>query len=205
MEACDIGPHERTWGGRKLEVGGKQWFYFREGDPPPHFDQDAEGYVGHHKGFAQVLYERGKYVEGMTADGEKHHFVPEDPSAWQPCDLVLRNEEESDGDGNVTTSRYVYRVLTVPADHDDVKSEEDDILVEWMVQKQWRGHAVYVPSGKKWTFKSNTLTSIPRDSYKIESGKMKNKRQLKLVFDAESYWQSLHNPTVNLGACLPRG
>ena len=69
----DIGSQPRTWGGRELKVGGKQFFYFRKGDPPPQFDQDAEGYVGTHKGMLQVLYERGKYVEGWSI--RPHTFI----------------------------------------------------------------------------------------------------------------------------------
>ena len=174
------------WGGRQLQVGDKQFFYFREGDPPPRFDQGAEGYVGQHKGMLQVLYERGKYIDGMTADGEKDNYAPENPDAWQPTDLIIRNEELDDGQMKLS----LYRILSVPADHDDVASS-DDIECEWMVARKWKGHQVYAPSGKTWVFKANTLTSIPRGSFKIQTGKMKNKKQLRISFDMDAFWQSL--------------
>ena len=94
----DIGTNPRECGGRQLQVGDRQFFYFRRGDPPPQFDQGAEGYVGQHKGMLQVLFERGKYVDGMTADGEKDNYVPENPDAWQPTDLIIRNEELDNGE-----------------------------------------------------------------------------------------------------------
>lgn len=169
-----------------MQVGDKQFFYFRAGDPAPHFDRGAENYVGHHKGMLQVLFERGKYVAGMTADGEHNAYVPENPDAWQPTDLVIRNEEHDDGDMKLA----LYRVLSVPAEHDDVGSN-DDIECEWMVIKKWKGHKVYAPSGKKWVWKANTLTSVTRDSFTIESGKLKNKKQVRITFDMDAFWQKL--------------
>ena len=134
----DIGLNPRKWGGHELQVGGKQFFYFRKGDPPPHFDPDAEGYVGQHKGMMQVLYERGKYVDGMTANGDRDTYLPENPDAWQPHDLIIRDEQVGDDDDTI---QEVYRVLTVPADHTDVTSS-DDIQCELMTLRTWKGHGV---------------------------------------------------------------
>ena len=148
MMEGDIGPHPRQWGGHELQIGGNQFFYFREGDPPPHFDPCAEGYVGQHKGFMRVLYERGKYTEGMTACGDKDNYIPENPDACQSHDLVIRDEPVGDGD---ETNQFLYRVLTVPGDHIDVEST-DGIECELMKVKQWKGAEVYMPSGQKWGF-----------------------------------------------------
>ena len=101
---------------------------------------------------------------------------------------MLNEQVGDDGD----TEQHLYRVLTVPADHTDVSSS-DDIQCELMTLRKWKGQQVYVPSGKTWVFKSNTLTSVKRSAYTIESGKMKNKKQLRISFDLPSYWDSLIN------------
>ena len=209
LQEGDIGPHPRTWGGVQLEVGDKQFFYFREGDPPPQFDPEADpqDYIGAPKGMMQVLFERGWYVHGMTANGERETFLPENPDAWQPNDLVIRNEGD-DSDPS-STKRCLYRIRLVPADHTEVASD-DNIECEWMVVRKWRGKNVYAPSGKTWVFPSNTLSSVARDAYHIEHGKMKNKKMLRISMDVEVYWQSkLHNDqvsfTILIGRISPRG
>ena len=176
IRACGVGVNCR-W-------GTISFFYFREGDPPPHFNQDAErdAYINKPKGMMQVLYERGWFVHGMTANGERQAFVPENPDAWQRNDLVIRNEENDTGD----TTRYLYRVRLVPADHTDVGSD-DDIECEWMTKRQWKGKEVYAPSGKTWIFASKSLSNVSRDAYIIESGKMKNKKMLRISIDVEAY------------------
>ena len=139
----------------------------------------------------QVLYERGKYVKGMTANGERDSYIPEDPDAWQPCDLVLRDEDVGDG----RSERFLYRVLTVPADHTDVSSD-DQIQCQQLVPRQWRGHEVYSPDNRTWVFEANTLTSVDRAAYTIESGKLRNKKQLKILFDKDTYWEQLQSGTT---------
>ena len=135
-----------------------------------------------------MLYERGKYVAGMTmtAHGERNDYAPEIPDAWQPTDLIIRNEELDDGEMKLS----LYRILCVPTDHDNVDSN-DDIECEWMVLRKWKGHEVYVPSGQTWMFKANTLTNVARGAFSIESGKMKNKKQLRISFNMNVFWQSL--------------
>ena len=186
--ASDIGSQPRRWGGVELNAGDKQWFYFRPGDPPPHFDPTATDYVGKHKGMRQVCYERGWYVDGMTAHGEASDHVPENPDAWQPRDLVIRNEDV--GGGN--EERFLYRVVTIPADHSDVESD-DLIQCEHLVLKQWKGIQVYKPSGKMWNFAANTLTSVSRGAYKVVQGKLKNKKTLGVEFDLNAYWSNLQS------------
>ena len=78
----DIDNNPREWNGRQLQSGDKQFFYFRPGDDPPHFDPNANQYIVAPKGMAQVLYEREKYVKGMTANGEKDSYMPENPDTW---------------------------------------------------------------------------------------------------------------------------
>ena len=124
----------------------------------------------------------------MTADGEASACDPENPDAWQPRDLVIRNEEV--GDGN--EARFLYRVLTIPADHNDVGSE-DNIECEHLVIKQWKGLQVYKPSGKTWHFAANTLTSVSRGAYKLVQGKLKNKKTLAVQFDLNAYWSNLQS------------
>ena len=140
---------------------------------------------------AQVLYERGKHIPGMTKEGERLSIVAETPGAWQPNDIVILDEQVGDED---ETQQFLYRISTVPPDHTDVASPDDDIECELMALKQWKGTDVYSPSGKKWVFKSNLLTSVNRDSFNVVSGKLKNKRQCRIAFDLHAYWQRLQNP-----------
>ena len=193
----DIGPNPRMWNGQELKTGDKQFFYFRPGDQPPHFDPEATDYVGSHKGMRQVLYERGKFVEGMTANGERDAHIPENPDAWQPCDLVIRDEDI----GGDETQRYLYRVLTVPGDHTDVSSD-DDIQCEHLTLRQWKGIHVYVPRGNTWVFPANTLTSVDRRAYTIEYGKLRNKKKLGISFDLNSYWERLQTVSVCMYSVL---
>ena len=125
----------------------------------------------------------------MTAKGEGSTYVAENPNAWQPHDVIIHNEVVDDEDH---PKPYLYRVITVPALHTDVTSD-DDIECEYLIESKWKGHRVYKPSGQKWVFKSNSLTSVDRGAYTIEKGKMRNKKQLIISFDLESYWDNLHS------------
>ena len=108
-------------------------FSFQAGDDPPHFDPDATEYIGKPKDMAQVLYERGKYVKDMTKSGERASYIPENPDVWQPCDIVLRDEDV----GTDKSERALYRVLTIPADHTDVSSS-DQIHCEHLTLLTWK-------------------------------------------------------------------
>ena len=85
----------------KLKLGDVQRMSFGPDDPPPFYDWEAparnqrttrrgnreevkQSYVGEAKGSKQVLWERGWYVEGMSAtakDPEKKHRTR---SQWSP-------------------------------------------------------------------------------------------------------------------------
>ena len=109
--------------------------------------------------------------------------------------MVIRNEEV--GDGN--EGKFLYRVLTIPADHNDVGSD-DKIDCELLVTKQWKGIQVFKPSGKRWHFEANTLTSVNRGAYKVVQGKLKNKKTLAIQFDLSAHWSNLQsgNMVINV-------
>ena len=62
---------------------------FQNGDDPPFYDPDITGYIGQPKGKRQILYERGLYIAGMTAEGGRKKKPLDKPKAWIPGDLVV--------------------------------------------------------------------------------------------------------------------
>lgn len=52
--------------GARLNAGDIQYFSYREGDAPPHFEPNILDYVGKAKGKRQVLWERGLWKTGIV-------------------------------------------------------------------------------------------------------------------------------------------
>ena len=180
LTAGDLSPNEAyvpVCNGAKLKIGDKQYCDFQPGADPPFFDPNTtEIYIGMPKGGKQLLHEQGLYRQGMTWGESKKGIVVDKPHAFQKHDVVLVRGYENDEDEDDPSQwvGYLYRVVGVPDEHEDVSSEIDKIKLQWLnLDKRnwkppssssctWASGKYYRPTGQYDTYFASEISSLEK-------------------------------------------
>ena len=204
MMVGDLGENVPTFGTKQgqLKVGGKQFYIFQAGDPVPHFEKNKKmkeiDYVGKDKQLKQLLWERGKYVEGMVLTtkekslGKKSKATRNNDRRWNKGDIVFFQDVDSEEDPEL------FRIMSVPENHIDVKSAQDVIDIEFLEfgnKKTAYGVPAgryYYPSKKIYKQKAKDLSAVKPKDFTVALGKVTNKNKYWISIDVSSVWARMN-------------
>jgi len=157
-------------------------------------------YIGKDKQLKQVLWERGKYVEGMVLTTKEKSTKKENKATrnndrrWNVGDIVFFEDVDTSSD----VDPELFRVTSVPKNHINVKSAQDVIDIEFLeFGNKKKAYGVpagcyYYPSRKTYKQKAKDLSAVKPNDFNVVLGKVSNKMKYWISMNVSSVWARMN-------------